>query len=187
MHQTSLTMESDESRQSQPGTPSSAGHDLHSQPAYEIVEAPIAAKRMFCLRALFQRCEIEAELLANTHKTAPDMKSEPGSLKTAARNLNGWLKDERLWLALSHDERNWMEARPGDWPFLRVQQVGWRAEACGVIAWALNLGEQIPPYDCQYDVRFSRPDDGMSHEDLGIYCVGKITASKRNSECPRNR
>ncbi len=41
---------------------------------------------------------------------------------------------------------------PGSWPDKLLREAGWRAEALGVIGWAVHLGEKIPPYDSQVGV-----------------------------------
>jgi TPR repeat protein len=122
-----------------------------AQPAAEskIVSPPAAAQRALCLRALIRRFEIEVLISgAANHPPAAD-KINLDALKTEARQINDWLKDEELWLAASDNEKKVLTMNPGSWPAQMLKNASWRAEALGVIGWALGLAEQITPYDQQ--------------------------------------
>src|SRR5207245_644776 len=47
-------------------------------------------------------------------------------------------------------EKELLKLKPGIWPRQAIKDASWRAEALGVIAWALNLLDSIPPYDQQH-------------------------------------
>ncbi len=128
-------------------TPAKAG----SEAAQKIVSPPAAAERVLCLRALLRRSQIELMLIAVRQNPKAVDKLPPAELEAEARQINDWLRDEDLWSKASDQERDWLKLNPGTWPEKMILQTSWRAEALGVIGWALGLADQIAPYDEQLE------------------------------------
>ena len=127
----------------------------NSAPAQKIVSAQSAAQRALCLRALYVRSEIEVLFAAIGQKLKTANKSKLAEVQAETRRMNDWLKDEELWLAASDDEKKLLTAAPGSWPASAIKAASWRAEALGVIGWALGLANEILPYDAQLDESLS--------------------------------
>jgi hypothetical protein len=119
--------------------------------ASKIVSPQTAAQRALCLRALIRRGEIEILLWRASLKSGPPHQLDLDALKAEARQINEWLKDEALWLTVSDKEKQALNIKPGAWPTQLCKDAAWRAEALGVIGWALGLEDRIFPYDSQLD------------------------------------
>jgi hypothetical protein len=117
----------------------------------KLVSPQEAARRALCLRAFLRRCHIEARLLVVRQNPEGEAKLQSPVLETAARDINGWLKDEELWLATSSNEKKVLSLVPGSWSEQLIKNACWRAEALTVIWWALGLTDGIPPYDFQVE------------------------------------
>jgi TPR repeat protein len=115
----------------------------------KLVSPQEAARRALCLRAFLRRCHIEARLLVARQNPGGEAKLRSGVLETAARDINGWLKDEALWLAASSNEKKALSLVPGSWSEQLIKNASWREQALTVIWWALGLTDGIPPYDAQ--------------------------------------
>ncbi|MDB6064502.1 MAG: repeat-containing protein [Pedosphaera sp.] len=112
-----------------------------------IVTPQAAAKRALCLRALIRRGVIEAMMLGAKENSLS--KSAVEEAKVETKKINQWLKDEELWEALSVREKALLKVNTGAWPVQALTDASWRAEALGVITWALQLSDRILPYDEQ--------------------------------------
>lgn len=77
------------------------------------------------------------------------------------RRLQNWVQDEKIHPHLSDSERNLLDKALGTWSERTLIHVGWRTEALGIMLWALNWMEDIPPYDQQYE-----PDDVLAPLDV---------------------
>jgi len=116
-----------------------------------VVPAQTVAKRALCLRALMQRFEIEAMMQGVRQPSGAAAKGDPRQLPDEARQITGWLQRENLWPAVSAHEQTLFLTPAGSWPAKTLRDISWRAEALCVIGWALNLEDQIAPYDLQVD------------------------------------
>jgi len=76
-----------------------------ASPEQRVVSPLAAVQRALCLRALIRRSQIEAMLLGLRQNPMAAEKLDPGGLQTEARQINEWLKDEELWLAVSDKEK----------------------------------------------------------------------------------
>ncbi len=66
--------------------------------------------------------------------------------------LEAWLKNEGLVAYQSKQEKAVFQKEVGTWSQREIVNVSWRAEALGVIMWALFLHQAIPPYDTLFDL-----------------------------------
>jgi hypothetical protein len=143
----------------------------------KIVSAPAAALRTLCLRAFIRRFEIEALLQGlRQHPNAVE-RLDPDGLRTEARRINEWLKDEELWLTVSENEKKLFKLNPGSWPKQIILNAAWRAEALGVIGWALHLTDKIPPYDSQLE-----PDSFVYHLQLFVAAKRFVSTARLRTE-----
>ncbi len=143
----------------------------------KIVSAPAAALRTLCLRAFIRRFEIEALLQGVRQHPGAVKNLDPEGLQTEARRINEWLKDEELWLTVSESEKKLFKLNPGSWPKQIMINAAWRAEALGVIGWALHLTDKIPPYDSQLE-----PDSFVYHLQLFTAVKPFVSAARLRTE-----
>jgi len=69
----------------------------------------------------------------------------------ARRETDEWLERERVWPAVTDEERRLLEAPSGSWPRLAVADAMWRKESFGTLLWALEHLEEMPPYGLEFD------------------------------------
>ena len=65
------------------------------------------------------------------------------------RNQRQFLHEQGLWIALSVRERTLLEKPVGTWSKQEIADGQWRAEAIGVLLWALKPKSDLPSYDKQ--------------------------------------
>jgi hypothetical protein len=114
-----------------------------------IVSAQTAAERALCLRALLHRFEIEGLMHRRRRPSGPAATDNPDRLPAEARQITEWLQRENLWPAVSAHEQTLLLSPAGSWSAQALTNISWRAESLCVIGWALNLENQIAPYDLQ--------------------------------------
>jgi hypothetical protein len=88
---------------------------------------------------------------------------DPGRVRqaeTARRETDDWLERERVWPAVTDDERRLFEAPSGSWPREAVADAMWRKEAFGTLLWALEHLEAMPRYGLEFEQR--RLDDAIT-------------------------
>jgi hypothetical protein len=66
--------------------------------------------------------------------------------EAARAETDGWLERESVAPALTEVERRLLGAPSGSWPAEAVADAMWRKEALGVLLWALEHLEDLPPY-----------------------------------------
>lgn len=109
-----------------------------------LVEATDAAKRCMCLASILARTNLEHEAQQGPRET-PSQNSEV-MFQREQRHL---LERSAVLDALSLRERILMEKPYGSWSTQEIASGQWRAEALGVLLWALNRIRDFPPYDTE--------------------------------------
>jgi hypothetical protein len=74
---------------------------------------------------------------------------EPSRVVQAERaraETDRWLERESVEPALTELERRLLESPSGSWPAEAIADAMWRKEALGVLLWALEHIENLPPY-----------------------------------------
>ena len=130
--------------------------------ASRVVSATDAARRMLCLASILARTNLEYGLKfepASASKNSPDDHAFQQSQRR-------WMEDQGLWNGLSLRERTLLEKPVGTWSEQEIADGQWRAEAIGVLLWALKPNEKLPPYDRQTSsadvmAALPRPDDSV--------------------------
>jgi hypothetical protein len=61
------------------------------------------------------------------------------------------LRQNGLWNAMGHEERNFMEMRPTEVAQKMLIDASWSIESIVCLLWALGLISELPPYDQQAD------------------------------------
>jgi hypothetical protein len=69
--------------------------------------------------------------------------------------LRAWVSRERIQKSFSAEERRLFAAPLGGWNDRELIDTSWTIECLGVFLWALNLVEDLPPYDVAFDFRLS--------------------------------
>ena len=65
--------------------------------------------------------------------------------------LKSWLDSSGIFPHLSVKEKMLMASIPGLWDEKKIIEYSWRSEALGVLLWALEIEENILPYDTRFD------------------------------------
>ncbi len=104
------------------------------------------AHRALALGALVFRA-----VLDQTEQISPRRGADPYT-ERAVRNLTWWLVRQNVIDHQSTEERRMFRRMLGEWPADDLAAGVWRAEALGVLLWALNRLEAIPPYDALFDL-----------------------------------
>ena len=73
--------------------------------------------------------------------------------EVARRETDVWLERERVWGAVTDDERRLLEAPSGSWPREAVADAMWRKESFGTLLWALEHLEEMPRYGLEFEQR----------------------------------
>lgn len=117
-------------------------------------DARMVAYRALCLGALLKRSVIEAGVQRlvryPTHTKIQQQLIE--RQQTAHERLLGWIEDEHLIPHLSRVERLLIEKPLASWSDRVLLMAVRRAEALGVMLWALRFIEAIPAYDALFDI-----------------------------------
>jgi hypothetical protein len=71
--------------------------------------------------------------------------------EAARRETDRWLERERLWQAVTDDERRLLEAPSGSWPAEAVADAMWRKESFGTLLWGLEHLEEMPAYGLEFE------------------------------------
>lgn len=66
-----------------------------------------------------------------------------------ATGVADWLKTRNLWEETDSREKQLFCAKPGNWPVMELLNASWMAEGCHVLAWALQIREDLLPWDTQ--------------------------------------
>jgi hypothetical protein len=101
------------------------------------------ARRALCLGALVMRGKFES-IAASGSSHMVTVHEE------LATQLNIWLADEGLISSQSTLEKPLVSRALGSWNRQENIDVAWRANALGVILWALSQFEELPPWDTQF-------------------------------------
>lgn len=121
------------------------------------------AYRAFCLGALLKRSELEIGV-RNLKKLTifPDVYRQlMQRLAQANQRLHRWIDDEQLAHYLTLGEAAWLDSPLGSWSYETILDMTWRVESVGVLLWALNIIDELPPFDTQFD-----PLDALAPLDL---------------------
>ena len=102
------------------------------------------ARRLLCLGAVVSRAVAAEDL-----RTVTDVE-ELAEMEEFLRDLDGWLDEEGLRAHLSAEERDFFTTPLENVTEHTIVQLSWRAESAGVLAWALQLVDRLPPYDEQF-------------------------------------
>ncbi len=119
------------------------------------------AYRALCLGTLLMRANLEDSL--RRASALPQDRPRPELWEA----VNSWLEKYAISASLSPKERHLLAKPVGSWSPQETINASWRAEALGVILWALEWLKKIPTYDTQFSapeiLRFlpmgRQPDD----------------------------
>ena len=104
------------------------------------------ADRALVLYALVRRGYIE-HVIANTG--GDQLRISQG--ESAREETDHWLERESLRGALTEVEGRLFDAPSGSWPSSATADAMWRKESLGVLLWALQHVQEMPPYDHEFD------------------------------------
>lgn len=119
----------------------SAGSQVESSNS-NLVTASAAARRSLCIASILARTNLESEARLESRD-----KSSENSDSFFQKKQREFLQENGLWDALSSRERTLLEKPYGSWSTQEIADGQWRAEALGIMLWALNQIHDIPPYD----------------------------------------
>lgn len=103
-----------------------------------------AAYRALCLGALLMRANLEDRL----RSAMPLPSAQPASLLWEP--VKSWLEQYNVSPFLSPKEKELLGKPVGSWSLQEIVNSSWRAEALGVILWALQQINNVPSYDTQF-------------------------------------
>jgi hypothetical protein len=106
-------------------------------------------KRALCLHALVIRSRFEYLFRLFPDQGAPELQGLPPRVQT----LIDWMANQRLSPHLSAAEQAVFAKPLGKWEPQEVLDGSWRKESLGILLWALNQIDTLPPYDQEF------PDD----------------------------
>ena len=113
----------------------------------QVIDASDAAKRSLCLASIVARTNLESE-----SKLESADKLSGSSDHTFQENQQHFMQSSGLWDALSSHERTLLGKPLGAWSTQDIADGHWRAEALGVLLWALQQNGDLVPYDKQIPV-----------------------------------
>lgn len=115
--------------------------------------AQTVAYRALCLGALLKRGELEITLQnLRDYALAPHIEAQIEARHTEINvQLLQWLKDERLSQHLTSTESYLLKQPLKTWTERIIINTSWRIESLGVILWALNVLEEMPAFDTQFE------------------------------------
>ncbi|GAB4474175.1 MAG: DUF4272 domain-containing protein [Anaerolineae bacterium] len=119
---------------------------MDADPPISLQTPQEAAHRALALGALVFRA-----VLDQTEQVSPRRGADPYT-ERAVRNLTWWLVRQNVIDHQSTEERRMFRRMLGEWPADDLAAGVWRAEALGVLLWALNRIDAIPPYDALFDL-----------------------------------
>ena len=102
--------------------------------------------RALVLYALIRRASIESVL-----EEGPDTR-RVAQAERAKVETDLWLVRESLNSALTPIERTLFEGANGSWPHEAIADGLWRKESLGVLLWALEHVDSLPPIDEEFEV-----------------------------------
>lgn len=102
--------------------------------------------RALVLYALIRRASIEAVL-----EEGPDTR-RLAQAERAKVETDRWLVRESLDGALTPIERTLFDGANGSWPHEAIADGLWRKESLGVLLWALEHVDSLPPIDEEFEV-----------------------------------
>jgi Domain of unknown function (DUF4272) len=129
-----------------------------------------AADRALVLYALIRRATIE-HVVAETDDLARRRQAEQ-----ARQETERWLERESLLSAVTDVERSLFDADTAAWPSEAIADGMWRAEALGVVLWALRAFDALPPIDREFVVE----DLNAAIEAAGSVSTFRATARLRD-------
>ena len=100
-------------------------------------------ERLFCLRALLFRTQLEVELHVSGASRA-EIADRQSSIEAAHASLSSWLMASSI--AFSPIERTMLADPLGGWKREEVAQLMWRTEAVATLLWTIGLLPAMPPY-----------------------------------------
>jgi hypothetical protein len=127
-----------------------------------VVSATDAATRTLCLASILARTNLEYGLKFDPSSTSNNRPDDDAFQQKQRR----WMEGQGLWNGLSLRERTLLEKPVGTWSEPEIADGQWRAEAIGVLLWALKPNDKLPPYDRQISsadvmAALPSPDDSV--------------------------
>lgn len=116
-------------------------------------DARAVVNRALCMGALLKRGEFELTLqtlddYAYEDDTRHNIISRHHDLND---RLQQWLVDENLAQHLTSAERNLLNKALASWSDRMIISTSWRVESLGVMLWALQVLDKVPPFDTQFE------------------------------------
>lgn len=102
------------------------------------------AWRALCLREIWVRGFLEYPFVCGVDGSRIPI---PPGMNEPVHERNASLKAAGIWDRLSSSEESLMRKAVGQWSPQDCTNAAWRAEALGVLVWALGLADSIGPYD----------------------------------------
>jgi hypothetical protein len=103
------------------------------------------ADRALVLYAFTRRGTIELAL--GEFGFQPDRVAQAESARS---ETDRWIDREGLSSAITDQERPLLEAESGAWPAPAIDDAMWRREALGVLLWAIQHLDELPPYGAEF-------------------------------------
>lgn len=119
----------------------------------QVQDARAVAYRAFCLGALLKRLELEITLQSLDEYTLPEDIRVDVLLKhySLSQQLQRWLLAEGIAAHLTRSEALLLNRPLATWSDRLILNTSWRVEALGVMLWALQILDEIPDYDTQFE------------------------------------
>lgn len=111
------------------------------------------ADRIVCLGLFAFRGRLEGTLQQTSWIARLFGESEVEGVVASIAELGKWLEQAGLEGSLSPSEQRAMEQPPASWQRDTVLAAAHAEEAVGVLAWALGLVPEVPPYDSEFSGR----------------------------------
>lgn len=118
-----------------------------------IQDAREVAYRALCLAALLKRGELEIALQNMGDIFIPeDLQPQIiARYHDVNDQLHQWLVDERIEAHLSQTERMLLSRPLSTWTERMIVYVSWQVESLGVMLWALDIFDNMPEFDIQFE------------------------------------
>jgi len=111
----------------------------------KMLDPVIAARRTFCLSAVFLRGEVEQGLLLPASHEC-----HYAHLKKNAQLID-WLTRFDFWKDLSEVEKSKLMPEPGTWSHDDIIWASWQTESLGTLLWCLRKINVMPSMDSLFD------------------------------------
>jgi|GEM_PF-220918 len=117
--------------------------------ATSIVSKGDAISRIYALTAVTGRAWIEENWA--TKNALSRIFSTRTKMILQVHQLNDWMQSQLVTECLSGEEKSLLSIGPGNWDRQMRLDGNWRVESLGVLYWAMNAFDAMPPFDTAFD------------------------------------